>query len=107
MNKHLEAIDGITLMEAINYVNKLEIVTPHEAEAWLFVQMTGIDVKDVPSLVKRHKDNQVMLEEMLPVHKDNAETTRILQEGLDASKVYRKKLNRAITLAGTNISIAG
>jgi hypothetical protein len=106
MNKHLEAIDGITLMDAINYVNKLELVTPHEAEAWLFVHMTGIGVKDVPSLVKRHKDNQEMLEGMLYVHKDNAETLKILQEGIDASKVYRKNLNKAITLAGENVRIA-
>lgn len=94
-NKHMDAVEGKPLFEAMGYVNKLEIKDREEAEAWLIVQMTSLQETRTRAVYRRMADNEKMIRNLVEELGKGE-----FKETLTASELYMKKLNKAISHRG-------
>lgn len=107
MNKHFTKIDGISLGEALSYVNRFKLTNVDEAEAFLFVFMEASKVKTVKELLDDAEEKLELLENMVKddSYKDDETLTDILENQIELSKQHYNRLKQAASF-GSDIRIA-
>ncbi|MDT0150014.1 hypothetical protein Q9R38_26085 [Priestia aryabhattai] len=107
MNKHLEKIDGISLGEALSYVNKFKLTNVDEAEAFLFVFMTASKVKTVGELLDDAEEKIELIANMVKddSYKEDETLSEILENQLELSTQHYNRLKQAASF-GSDIRIA-